>query len=176
METVGIYKVYKEVVGIISRLGEPINQAVYPEYAKLLGHHKTDDTMRVTRSLMLILFALATLTMAGFFIVAEPIMVTFFGPEYLDLMSVFYALVILYCINLFLTPINSLFIAAGFAKYSFYIVLGNNILYLAVALTGGTYFGIYGIVAAFAAQMVFNQGLKLIVLRKYSGDWSTKIR
>lgn len=176
METVGIYKVYKEVVGIISRLGEPINQAVYPEYAKLLGHHNNDDTLRITRSLMLILFALAALTMTGFFVVAEPLMTTFFGIEYLDLMSVFYTLVVLYCINLFLTPINSLFIAAGFAKYSFYIVLGNNILYLVVALAGGTYFGIYGIVAAFAAQMIFNQGLKLLVLRKYAGDWSTHIR
>ena len=176
LETVGIYKAYKEVAGIVSRLGEPINQAVYPEFAKLLGHNNSKDTVRVTRTLMLLLSGLALVTLAGFYIAAEPMISLLFGEDYLVYLWAFYALILLYCINLFLTPINSLFIAAGFAKYSFYIVLGNNILYLSIALLGGLYFGLYGIIAAFAAQMIFNQGLKLIVLMRHSNDWSDTIR
>jgi len=176
MDSVGIYKVYKEIVGIIGRLGEPINQAIYPEYAKLLGKEKTSDTVSVTKSIMQILLSVAIVTMIAFLIASELIIETFFGVEYLTLITAFYLLVVLNCINLFLTPINSLFIAAGFARYSFYIVLLNNILYLSVALLGGMYYGIYGVVLAFAVQMTFNQGLKIICLKKYSTGWGSVIR
>jgi len=176
MNSVGVYKAYKEVVGIIGRLGAPINQAIYPEYAKLLGKDNTSDTVNVTKNIMKILLSVSIVTMIVFLIVSEFIIETFFGIEYLTLMTAFYLLLVLNCINLFLTPINSLFIAAGFAKYSFYIVLFNNILYLSVALIGGMHLGIYGIVLAFAAQMTFNQGLKIICLKKYSTGWGDTIR
>jgi hypothetical protein len=91
-------------------------------------------------------------------------------------MPAFYLLVLLNCINLYLMPLNSLFIAAGFARFSFFIVLGNNFLYLAVALVGSAYLGIYGLVLAFALQMIFNQGLKIYFLKKHSTGWSTVIR
>jgi hypothetical protein len=55
-------------------------------------------------------------------------------------------------------------------------VLGNNFLYLAVALVGSAYLGIYGLVLAFALQMIFNQGLKIYFLKKHSTGWSTVIR
>lgn len=176
MEAVGVYKAYKEIVGVIGRLGEPINQAIYPEYAKLLGNENKSDTVSVTKSIMKILLSAALITMAAFLLVSELVIETFFGVEYLTLMTAFYLLVVLNCINLFLTPINSLFIAAGFAKYSFYIVLLNNILYLTVALIGGTLLGIYGIILAFAVQMTFNQGLKIIFLKKFSTGWGSVIR
>ena len=176
IDSAGIYKVYKEIVGIIGRLGEPINQAIYPEYAKLLGRDKTSETIAVTKSVMKILLSVSAVTMVVFLILSKLIIARVFGDEYLSLIVAFYVLVILNCTNLFLTPINSLFIAAGFAKFSFYIVLFNNILYLFVAVLGGMYFGIYGIVLAFAVQIVFNQGAKLVCLMKYSTGWDNVIR
>lgn len=176
MNLVGIYKVYKEIVGMIGRLGDPINQAIYPEYAKLLGKGKTLDTIFVTKSIIRILLSVAIVTLIVFIVASELVIETLFGAEYLALMTVFYLLVVLNCVSLVLTPINSLFIAAGFAKYSFYIVLFNNIVYLAVALLGGMYFGIYGIVFAFAVQIIVNKGLKIIVLKKYSASWGSVIR
>ena len=88
-----------EVVGIIGRLGDPINQAIYPEYAKLLGHEKTSETIAVTKKIMLLLLTLAFVTLAGFLIASEFIISMFFGPEYLTLMAAFYILVILNCIK-----------------------------------------------------------------------------
>jgi O-antigen/teichoic acid export membrane protein len=99
-----------------------------------------------------------------------------FGADYLEYMAAFYLLVLLNCINLYLTPLNSLFIAAGFARYSFFIVLGNNILYLTASLVGCMYLGIYGLVLAFALQMIFNQGLKIYFLKKHSTGWGSVIR
>lgn len=176
MNAVGIYKAYKEIVGVISRLGDPINQAIYPEYAKLLGREKSTDTVSITKSVIGILSCIAILMVIVFLVGGEWLIGSLFGGEYLALISVFYLLAVLYCISFLLTPINSLFIAAGFARYSFYIVLLNNITYLTVAVLGGMYFGIYGIVLAFAVQIILNKGLKIVVLKKYATSWGTVIR
>jgi O-antigen/teichoic acid export membrane protein len=176
MHVVGVYKTYKELVGVISRLGDPLNQALYPEYAKLIGRDKVEDSLTVTRKLNRILLSVAIAVLAGYLLTSNFVISRFFGAEYLAYMPAFYLLVLLNCINLYLTPLNSLFIAAGFARFSFFIVLGNNILYLAVALVGSMFLGIYGLVLAFALQMIFNQGLKIYLLKKHSTGWSTVIR
>jgi O-antigen/teichoic acid export membrane protein len=176
MNVVGVYKTYKEIVGVIGRLGDPLNQALYPEYAKLIGRDKVEDSLAVTRKISRILLTASVVALVGYLVASHFVISRFFGEQYLTHMPAFYLLVILFCINLYLTPLNSLFIAAGFARFSFYIVLGNNILYLAVALVGSMYLGIYGLVLAFALQMVFNQGLKIYFLKKHSTGWSTVIR
>ena len=119
MNSVGIYKVYKEIVGIVGRLGEPINQAIYPEYARLLGKGKTLDTVSVTKSIMQILFAVAIIMLIVFLIASELLIETLFGADYLALITVFYLLVALNCISLFLTPINSLFYRSRICEIQF---------------------------------------------------------
>jgi O-antigen/teichoic acid export membrane protein len=176
MQVVGIYKTYKEVVGVISRLGDPLNQALYPEYAKLIGADKVEDSLTVTRKLNRILLSVSAAVFLGYLLTSHFVISRIFGAEYLEYMLAFYLLVLLNCINLYLTPLNSLFIAAGFARFSFFIVLGNNILYLTASLVGCMLLGIYGLVLAFALQMAFNQGLKIYFLKKHSTGWSTVIR
>lgn len=176
MSVVGVYKTYKELVGVISRLADPLNQALYPEYAKLIGNDKAEDSLTVTRKLNRILLSVSIAALLGYLATSHFVISRLFGAEYLEHMPAFYLLVLLNCINLYLTPLNSLFIAAGFARFSFFIVLGNNILYLAVSLVGCMYLGIYGLVLAFALQMIFNQGLKIYFLKKHSTGWGTVIR
>lgn len=176
MSTVGIYKAYKEIVSVINRLGDPVNQSIFPAYAGLIGSDQSSEAVAVTKRIMVILAALGAVVLAIFLVISSPLIERFFGPEYLEYLSAFYILLALTCFNLLLTPINSLFIAAGFAKYSFLVVLANNILYLTSALVGGVYLGIYGIVLAFAIQMAFNKGMKLYLLRRHSTGWGTVIR
>ena len=176
MHVVGVYKTYKELVGVIGRLGDPLNQALYPEYAKLIGADKVEDSLTVTRKLNRILLSVSLAALLGYLLTSHFVISRIFGEEYLVYMPAFYLLVLLNCINLYLTPLNSLFIAAGFARFSFFIVLGNNILYLAASVIGCMFLGIYGLVLAFALQMIFNQGLKIYFLKKHSTGWSTVIR
>lgn len=176
MEVVGIYKVYKEIVAVIGRLGDPINQAIYPEYAKLLGKRKSTETVSVTRHIMLFLLIISLCIMLVLIAGSEYIVATFFGEQYLSMINALYILIVLGSINLFLTPINSLFLASGFAKYGFYLVLFTNIIYLSVAIIAGQRYGIYGIILAFFLQMILNQGLKIVLMKKYSSGWSDVIR
>ena len=67
-------------------------------------------------------------------------------------------------------------LAAGFAKYSFLLVLFTNTMYLATLYGAGIVIGIYGIAMAYGVQLFLNKGLKIYFLKKYSHDWGGKIR
>jgi O-antigen/teichoic acid export membrane protein len=175
-EVVGIYKVYKEFIEIINRLSDPVNQALYPEYTKLIGSNNISNTLSVTRHIMIILGMASIGITAVMALSAKPVIDYFFAEEFLNLITILYILIILTGLNLFLIPINSLFIAAGFAKYSFYIVLLSNMIYVTVLYYGGVTIGIYGVVLAFGIQILINQGLKIFYLLKFRSDWNHVIR
>lgn len=176
MTSVGIYKVYKEIAGMINRIGEPVNQAIFPEFTNLIGKRDLVKAKNITRKTTMMLTGLGiviTLIMLG---VSEYLVGTFFGKDYTSQISVLYLMLFLYGISFAIVPVNSLFIAAGFAKYSFLLVLFTNTVYLIVAYSCGLVMGIYGIVLAYAVQMGLNQGLKVLLLRKYSNEWGTVVR
>ena len=100
----------------------------------------------------------------------------FHPKEYLEHVGALNLMLIFFGFSFITVPINSLFIAAGFAKYSFYIILLTNILYLLSAFYLGAIFGIYGVISAYAIQMIINKGLKIYFLNKHYSTWSTIIR
>lgn len=176
IQMVGIYKVYKELSGLINRVGDPINQAIFPIFTRLLGENKISKTVDVTKRIIIMLCALGGTITLVMLILSKFLVSTFFDEVYLSHIYVFQIMIILYGINFILLPINSLFIAAGFAKYSFNIVLFSNIIYLISVYNFGRLFGIVGIILAFVIQMCLNQGLKIILLKKYKSDWGKVVR
>ncbi|MFZ5759497.1 MAG: lipopolysaccharide biosynthesis protein [Thermodesulfobacteriota bacterium] len=171
VKMVGIYKVYKELAALILQIGDPVNQAIYPEFSKLLGNRDIRQTANVARKTMLLMAVIALTFTGGMLLFGEFVVENFFGREYLSNINALYVMILLYGVAFVSIPINSLFIAAGFAKYSFVILLVINAVYLATAYGGGLLFGIYGIILAFAVQVAMNKGLKIYYLHKYSSDW-----
>jgi O-antigen/teichoic acid export membrane protein len=176
MHMVGVYKVYKELAGLIGRVGEPINQSIFPEFTKLIGSNDIHKTISVTKKSMLLLFGIGAIICVSLLIASNFLVGTFFGEQYLMDINALYLMIILFGISFITVPINSLFIAAGFVRSSFQIVVFTNTIYLLTAFYFGKVFGIYGIVIAYALQMVFNQGIKIFLLKKYSTGWSNTIR
>jgi len=176
LETVGMYKVYKEIASFIGRVGDPVNQAIFPEYAKLIATNDDKAAISLARKTFLILLALSAVITLTLILCANFIIGRLYGTDFLPLINALYILLGLHGIGLFTLPVNSLFIAAGFVKMGFYIVVFTNILYLFTAFFFGKLFGIYGIVAAFGLQMFLNQGLKFILLKRYRTGWSDIMR
>jgi O-antigen/teichoic acid export membrane protein len=176
LETVGMYKVYKEIASFIGRVGDPVNQAIYPEYAKMIGSGDKRAAISLAKKTGFLLFCLSVAMTVGLILCSEFIVVRFYGVDFLPLIHALYVLVGLMGVSLFTLPVNSLFLAAGFARTGFYIVVFTNILYLFTAFYFGKLFGIYGIITAFGIQMVINQGLKVILLGIYRSGWSNTIR
>ena len=173
---VGVYKVYKEIAGLIHRVGDPVNQSIFPEFTKLLGRNEINKTISVTKKTMLLLSGVGVLFSVTLIVISNSLVGTFFGKEYLPDINALYLMTILFGISFITVPINSLFIAAGFVKYSFMIILFANIIYLITAFGAGNLAGIYGVILAFSFQLFLNKGLKLFILKKYSSDWGMVIR
>lgn len=171
LDKIGIYKVYKEIAGAINRVGDPLNQALFPEFARLLGSGQIKATADVTKRTIRLLITLGSILTISLLIASPWIVLRFFGKDYLADINALYCLLILFGVNFSIAPINSLFIAAGFARYSFLVVLLTNTVYLTSAFGFGSVFGMYGLIIAYAIQMILNQGLKMYFLMKHSDDW-----
>lgn len=176
LQMLGVYKVYKELAGLISRIGDPVNQAIYPQFAQLLGAREIERTSSVAKKTILILGGIGGFIVIALLLTSEFILGTFFGTEYLSHIYALYIMLILYGISFSTVPVNALFIASGFVKLSVNIVLISNSLYLITAYWLGIRIGIYGIIAAYAVQIFLNKGLKIYVLAKYSGKWGAAVQ
>ncbi|MDH3972749.1 MAG: oligosaccharide flippase family protein [Deltaproteobacteria bacterium] len=176
VKMVGIYKVYKEIAGLINRVGEPINQSMFPEFTKLIGSNNLGDAAGITKKTMLILLGVGSAVTLGLLLTSRFLVGTFFGEEYLQEIYALYLMLFFFSMSFITVPINSLFIAAGFAKYSFMVLLFTNTIYLMTLFSLGKLIGIYGIIAAFALQLVLNKGLKVFLLKRYYHEWGTVIR
>jgi len=176
LQMVGVYKVYKEIAGVVKKIQDPINQTIYPEFTKLLANRKTKSTANIAKKTMLLLSGLSVVLTTILLLTASIVIETFFGSEYLLEINALYGLIIIYLLSFITVPINSLFVAAGFAKYAFYVLLLTNSLYLVSAYFLGIEYGIYGIVVAYMVQLAFNRGLKIHLLKKYYHDWGSTIR
>ena len=176
LQMVGIYKVYKEIASVVKKIQDPINQTIYPEFTKLLANQKITKTANIAKKTIFLLTGLSAVITTILLLTSSIIVEKFFGPEYLIEINALYALIIVYLLSFITVPINSLFVAAGFAKLAFYLLVFTNILYLVSAFVFGIEYGIYGIVGAYLIQLVFNRGLKIYLLKKYIHDWGNKIR
>lgn len=176
LKTVGIYKVYKEIAGILDRFSDPINQAIFPEFSKLIVANDIRKSLSTAKKSILLLAGASGAITLPLLVVSKFLIARFFGIEYVSQMPALYVLLMLVGVSFVLVPINSLFVAAGFARMGFYIVLFTNIVYLLTVFSLGKLIGIYGVVAAYGIQMVLNQGLKLYLMQRYPTGWSTVIR
>ncbi|MCU7924766.1 MAG: oligosaccharide flippase family protein [Candidatus Thiodiazotropha sp. (ex Dulcina madagascariensis)] len=176
MATLGVYKVYKEFAGLITRIGEPVNQALYPEFTKLIGNSNSEESIDITKRAMRLLSLVGLAMGVVFMLASNSVIEHFFGTEYTSSIAALYLMIVLYILSFITVPINSLFIAAGFAKYSVYLLLFTNSIYLLSAFGFGQLYGIYGVIIAFAIQLFFNKGLKVFLMMKHSKDWDTVVR
>lgn len=176
LETLGIYKVYKEIAAITSRLGDPVNQALYPEYSKLIGDNKDGSAVSLAKKTILLLAVSSVLATGALLIGCGYLVEYVYGTEYMSQINALYIMLILSGISFAALPIHSLFTASGFAKLGFYIVVFTNTAYLATAFFFGRLLDIYGIIAANATQLVFNSGLKVFFMKRYRSGWAEVIR
>ena len=70
-----------------------------------------------------------------------------------------------------LSPLNPFFFAVGYAKYNTLIALVKNVLYALALYTACLHFGLYGVVAAYVLEVVFNFGVKTVILRRRRHEW-----
>ncbi|MGA1825623.1 MAG: lipopolysaccharide biosynthesis protein, partial [bacterium] len=95
LKMVGLYKVYKEIASLITRIGDPVDQSIFPEFTKLLGNKDIKKTASVTKKTIVMLSGVSTIIVLLLFMVSKFIVEKFFGVEYLSQISALYVLLLI---------------------------------------------------------------------------------
>jgi len=173
MEVLGFYKVYKEITKVISNVADPVSQAIFPEFTKLIGSDNHKESIALAKKSIFAMSLVAVALSVLLCLASEFVLRTFFGPEFLSNINILYFMIIVAGFAFSTTPINSLFIAEGFAKASFYVVLLTNTVYLLMVFWCGSLWGLLGVVLANLIQFVLNKEIKVLILRR-AGRWMAK--
>lgn len=145
VEMVAIYKVFKQIISILSRLTGPISLAILPQLSELVAKGGLREGYNKVLKLQKTLLRVGLLGMVGVVFLVQPILNLFFGAEYANEWVLFLVLLAVTGYALSYVAIHPYFAALGKVKEDFFITLLSNILYLVVATVLVKELGVYAI-------------------------------
>jgi O-antigen/teichoic acid export membrane protein len=151
-EIVGIYKIAKEVANLIAKLTDPVYQAIYPEFAKMLANGKKLEAKQMAIKISLYAGG-AGLVFYGLFALLGQWAIGFaFGSEFLGA----YDVILVYFIAIFVAvisiPLVPMLFSYGLAKEAFHNQLIATLVY-AIVIYPLVYY--YAAIGASLAYIVF---------------------
>ncbi len=166
LEEAGIYRIVKQVAGLLEQLADPVYQAVYPQFATIIASGDLKGSMKYA------------LKVGGIIaLVILPVGSILMGTSFWWLGAVFGAgfAAGLFALNLFLLvkmlfvptlPVHPLFVAAGYVRQNVWILAGSSAVYLALAWPLAHWMGLTGMVLAWLVQAFMAVAFKSILLVK----------
>lgn len=166
LELVSVFKVFKQMIALISKLSVPIYQAIFPQFSKLTAIDKLDMAYNVVKKIrnVVLTYVLPISFLIGLTSVYWLNIV--FDSLYSENWYVLLLYLIVHTISISYTTIHPLFISMGKVKEDFIYVLLTNILYFIFALLLVKYMGMTGIVISYAIQSFSIIILKIIKIEK----------
>ena len=154
VDKVAIYKVFKQIISILSKLTKPIYQAIYPQFAGLIAEKKYKEGYNVVITIRNNILKYATPFSLIVGITSFFWLKIIFGVNYASNWYVLLFYLIIHTIALSYTTIHPYFIALGDAFASFRYSLYSNVLYLIIAYYLVSYFGMIGILIGYFIQFM----------------------
>ena len=165
-EATGIYKVLKQMGGIVSQLANPVYQAIYPDFSKEIAANNYQESFsyafKIGGILLAVTLPVAVLAGSTSFIWFPK----FFGESFSTGVPALIVYLLIKAISMGLIAIHPLFIANGFVKSNAFINLSCNLIYIGIVYILGLYFGLVGIVFAFLIQFGMKVTTKIFILRR----------
>lgn len=128
-EIVGVYKISKEFANLISKLTDPVYQAVYPEFAKLLAEGRKSDSKKMAIKISLYAGSVGLGFYLLFALLGEWAIRLAFGSEFLAAYNITLVYFIAVFIAIVTLPIVPLVYSKGLAKQSFWNMLIATAIY-----------------------------------------------
>lgn len=148
-EIVGIYKIAKEVANLIAKLTDPIYQAIYPEFAKMLATGKKFEAKQMAIKISLYAGASGLIFYGLFILFGKWAIDLFFGSGFVsayDVTLVYFIAIFIAIISLPLVPVLH---SKGLAKQAFWNQLWATVSYCIVIYPFALYFSIMGAALAY---------------------------
>lgn len=151
-ELVAVFKVFKQVISILSKLTSPIYQAILPQFSELTAKGEQKYGYRVVLKIRnAILFIMIPFS----FIIglSSPIWLNWiYGPLYAEYWYILLIYLLVQTCALSYTTIHPYFLSLGYVKESGYYILIANIVYMLIAFALVKPWGMIALVFAFAVQ------------------------
>lgn len=167
VDMVAIYKVFKQMIQVLSMLINPISQAILPQFSELVAQHRTAEALKKVLKLRNVILAGGAISVVVSLLLGKPIFTWVLGPEYGENLLLFEALFIVQIFLMSYTAIHPFFAALGVAKNDFIFTTISNLAYIFVAFFTVKILGIYSIILAMAVQGMLVISLKYVYTTKY---------
>lgn len=165
-EGISVYRTFEKLGAVISKLGSPISQIIYPEMSTMIAKKDIEKARALSRKLFRGICGVGILAIIGI-ILTYKIWLPWFIPnakEYI-LALIVYFIYIIY-INA-ITGIHTLFMALNYIKYTIPMLLIINSIYLCLLYIFIIKMGMIGAILALLIQSVGVIVVKLMIMNKY---------
>ena len=165
-EIVGIYKIAKEVANLIAKLTDPVYQAIYPEFAKMLANGKKLEAKQMAIKISLYAGGAGLVFYGLFALLGEWAIGLAFGSEFLgayDVTLVYFIAIFVAIITLPLYPMQHAF---GYAKKAFINQLQTTLVYIPLLFILTFYFEMIGASIAYIFYYTYLSRLTLNSVKK----------
>ena len=170
LELVTVFKVFKQIISVLSKLAAPIYQAIFPQFSSLVakGEYRRGYNAVITIRNAVFKYFIPLIVLVG---LSSPIWLKIiFDDLFAQYWYILFIYLIVHTYALAYTTIHPYFTALGKVKEGFVICLIANIVYLAMALTLTKYLGMIAIVISYTVQFLIVICAKRYIIKKEIDD------
>lgn len=172
--TVAIYKIFKQIIGIISKVTGPIQQSILPQFSELSakGNEKRgfEVVIKIHRTILKYTLPISILVGATSYLWLGKL----YDITYANYWYILFIYLIIQTYALSYTTIHPFFITLGNMKINAIIEFTANIVYLIVSFILVRVMGLLGITIAFLIQILLNIFLKYFCIKKWIANTEEK--
>ncbi|HHD2971049.1 oligosaccharide flippase family protein [Clostridium perfringens] len=156
LSDIAVYKIIEKIGSIVSKITMPISVALSPNISEKIASGNFNDAIKTHKKIIKIISLIGTCLIIILYI-SHNLWIDLFIPQTkTNIIALFLYFIYLIYINCFMAQ-HSIFIYAGYIKYSIIIVLVSNIIYMGILILFSIKYGIIGVVVARIIQstMIF---------------------
>lgn len=172
--TVAIYKIFKQIIGIISKVTGPIQQSILPQFSEISakGNEKRgfEVVIKIHRTILKYTLPISILVGATSYLWLGKL----YDITYANYWYILFIYLIIQTYALSYTTIHPFFITLGNMKINAIIEFTANIVYLIVSFILVRVMGLLGITIAFLIQILLNIFLKYFCIKKWIANTEEK--
>ena len=173
--TVAIYKIFKQIIGIISKVTGPIQQSILPQFSELSakGNEKRgfEVVIKIHKTILKYTLPISILVGATSYIWLGKL----YDMTYANYWYILFIYLMIQTYALSYTTIHPFFITLGNMRINAIIEFTANIVYLIVSYILVRAMGLLGITIAFLIQILLNIFLKYFCIKKMIENTEEKI-
>ncbi|WP_373598498.1 lipopolysaccharide biosynthesis protein [Paraclostridium bifermentans] len=162
---ISIYRTFEKLGSIISKLGSPISQIIYPEISMMIAKNEIDKAKKLSKKLFFGISGVGILAIIGIIFTYKYWLFIFIKDYQKYIIPlIIYFVYILYINSV--TGTHTLFMSLNYIKYTIPILIVINTLYL-----GGLYIlikalGILGVVLSLLIQSILVVVTKIVIMKR----------